>query len=342
MPDAMLPTATFDEASHVVLRYLHEHVPLGFWAITRVENGRQTYLYLDENTYGLRRGESHPWADSLCQHMADGSAPSVAPDTQAVHAYATAAVNAVVPIGAYGGARIDEADGTLFGAICGLDPAPQGVHSALATAEPLLALLGDLLGLVLGAERARNEARDSALRAIADADVDALTGLPNRRAWDRVLAEEAPRFAQFADPTVLVMVDLDQLKAVNDSLGHAAGDEHLCLAAHALTSGVRSHDVVARLGGDEFAVLLRSCDEAAAPERVEQLRSALSAAGVSGSFGWAPVTVVRGLSGAVADADAAMYVDKRRGRAPSVPSARVADAAIVLPDADRRDASRSR
>ena len=88
------PAERFDRAANLVLEYLHEQLPLAFWAVTRVENGRQTYLYLDaDNGYGLRQGGSHPWEDSFCIHMAAGRAPTVAPDAQSVPEYARGGVN---------------------------------------------------------------------------------------------------------------------------------------------------------------------------------------------------------------------------------------------------------
>ena len=152
-----LPAAeSFDHAAHLVLDYLHENMPLAFWAVTRVENGRQVYLYLDaDNGYGLRQGDSHPWEDSFCIHMAAGEAPTIARDAQAVPVYAQAGVNDTVDIGTYAGAVITEPDGTLFGAICGLDPQTHVDDPRMAAAEPLLALLGRLLTTALAADRSR-------------------------------------------------------------------------------------------------------------------------------------------------------------------------------------------
>ena len=71
---------TVEQAARAVLTYLHLHLPMGFWSVTRVKNGRQSYLYLDENDYGLAAGGSHPWGSSFCIHMASGAGPDVAPD----------------------------------------------------------------------------------------------------------------------------------------------------------------------------------------------------------------------------------------------------------------------
>lgn len=306
---------TFEQAAEVVLAYLREHVPMAFWAVTRVENGRQSYLYLQENGYGLKQGASHDWEASFCIHMAAGTAPNVAPDAQQVPAYAGAGVNELVTIGSYGGGVITEADGTVFGAICGIDPDPRPDGDPLAGSGPLLQMLGQLLSMVLSADRNRHRLQDAASRAELAAETDVLTGLLNRRAWERLLAEEEQRFVALGDPTVLAMLDLDQLKVLNDTLGHAAGDDYIRRAAQSLRNTVRADDIVARLGGDEFGILMRGCNEVTAQLRVDEIYRAQEDAGVSGSVGWAPITVLKGFPAALAEADNAMYEAKRERRA---------------------------
>ncbi len=305
---------SFEQAAAEALRYLREEVPMAFWSVTRVENGRQTYQYLDDNAYGLVAGQSHPWEDSFCIHMAAGTAPTVAPDAQAVPLYAAAAVNALAPIGAYAGSAIREADGRLFGAVCGLSPEASD-DPRLAAAAPVLQLLGQLLTMVLAVDRQRDEAALRLAAAEVAAETDVLTDLYNRRAWERLLAEQEERFHRLGDPTVLAMLDLDMLKVVNDTQGHAAGDAYIRRAAQALRAVVPAGDVCARLGGDEFGVLMVGCTEAEAALRVDALYDALERAGVAGSVGWAPITVLRGLPAALAEADEAMYAAKRRRRA---------------------------
>lgn len=310
------PQMEFDEAARLVLGYLAEHVPLAFWAVTRVENGRQTYLFLDErNGYGLPQGGSHPWEDSFCIHMAAGTAPAHAPDAQAVPLYAAAAVNGSVDIGTYAGAPIREPDGTLFGAICGLDPQVRTDDPAFTAAAPLLQLLGQLLTMVLAANRQRADADRAASTARSEADLDVLTGLLNRRGWERLVHEESVRFGRTGDPTVVAMIDLDRLKAVNDEQGHDAGDDYIRAAATALRDAVRGPDLVARLGGDEFGVVMTGCTEEQAAGRIERLYASLERSGVAGSVGWAPISVLRGFPAALAEADDAMYAAKRARRA---------------------------
>ena len=99
-PDAPAPMTLlsadvdFEKAARLVVAYLNAHVPMALWSVTRVENGRQTFLFQDEdNGYQVNPGHSHRWEDSFCVHMAAGGAPTVAPDAQAVSVYASAGVN---------------------------------------------------------------------------------------------------------------------------------------------------------------------------------------------------------------------------------------------------------
>jgi diguanylate cyclase (GGDEF)-like protein len=296
-----------------VLTYLREHVPLAVWSVSRVENDQQTYLYLVDNDYGMVSGTSLPWGETFCVQMVAG-APTVAPDVHAVPVYDAVARAASVPVGAYAGSVITEPGGALFGALCGFDPEVQQDGGALAEAGPLLQLLSRLLSIVLAAERWRDRQADALLRAQLRAETDSLTGVFNRRAWQRIVDQEEARLARYADPLVAVVLDLDGLKQVNDTRGHAAGDRYIQAAAAALTAAVRESDTVARLGGDEFGVLLAGCPQDEAAGIVTRIHAELDAAGVAASVGWTAIEVSRGMRAGLAEADAAMYATKARRR----------------------------
>jgi diguanylate cyclase (GGDEF)-like protein len=100
------------------------------------------------------------------------------------------------------------------------------------------------------------------------ASTDALTGLPNRRAWDTHLIETLTKDQH----VTIAMLDLDHFKDYNDTYGHPAGDRLLRETAAAWREELRAGDFVARLGGDEFALLLPNCNAANALEVVERLR----------------------------------------------------------------------
>ncbi len=115
------------------------------------------------------------------------------------------------------------------------------------------------------------------LQAVIDALVqlssrDALTGLANRRSLDLALARELDRIARLGESALLLAVDIDHFKRVNDEHGHASGDAVLRAVAAALTRSVRPMDLVARVGGEEFAILLPNCPVAFGPQVAERVR----------------------------------------------------------------------
>lgn len=121
-------------------------------------------------------------------------------------------------------------------------------------------LLREMQSKLEAAERLIAEQQDRIDSLEAMNATDELTGLLNRRGFQDALARELAAGKRLGTGGVLVMVDLDGFKAINDTYGHLAGDHYLQQVARALKAAVRAHDVVARLGGDEFVVLLTRVD----------------------------------------------------------------------------------
>jgi diguanylate cyclase (GGDEF)-like protein len=148
---------------------------------------------------------------------------------------------------------------------------------------------------------------------------DALTGLINRREFDRRLSYELARCARTRQTCTVLMCDLDNFKAVNDEYGHPAGDAVLKRVANELLAGVRTIDTVARIGGEEMAVLLVECDIADAHHIAERLRRAVATHGENASAVTISIGVADSGSAAsaeelIAAADRALYEAKRAGR----------------------------
>jgi diguanylate cyclase (GGDEF)-like protein len=101
---------------------------------------------------------------------------------------------------------------------------------------------------------------------------DALTGLANRRTFEASLAREIDRVARSGEPALLLALDIDHFKRINDAHGHAAGDQVLKAVAAALVETVRPMDVVARVGGEEFGIVLPNCPPAFGETVAERLR----------------------------------------------------------------------
>lgn len=154
---------------------------------------------------------------------------------------------------------------------------------------------------------------------------DELTGIPNRREFDRRLLEEWQRSVRFKRPLSLIMLDLDRFKVINDTHGHPVGDEVLRHVARLLAGQIRQVDCLGRYGGDEFALLLVETDRKSAQVVADRLRALVAATpcqlamrglvldvGISvGVAAW-PDNADK-MSALVAAADADLYELKRRG-----------------------------
>lgn len=157
-----------------------------------------------------------------------------------------------------------------------------------------------------------------------EAEHDPLTGLLNRRGFERRLEEALADWRKKSTPSALILFDLDHFKAINDDGGHALGDEMLRLVAEQMAGSVRSTDHVARQGGDEFAVLLPSCSLQQMQHIAEQLIDAINGVEVKHrgcSYRVTPslgVTEFRegdeNIHVLIQRADAACYQAKQRGR----------------------------
>ncbi|HYJ46025.1 MAG TPA: diguanylate cyclase, partial [Pyrinomonadaceae bacterium] len=154
-----------------------------------------------------------------------------------------------------------------------------------------------------------------------EAFTDHLTGLANRRRFERQLEREVSRTLRYARPFCLLYLDIDYFKKVNDTYGHDSGDEAIRRLALTLQAETRGIDLAARIGGEEFAVILPETDFEGGVDVAERLRLAIReteipvVGHISASFGVAEFPLCAATSREIiAVADAALYEAKRQGR----------------------------
>lgn len=313
----MTPYRSVDAALMALLGVLKRFVPMSNWMISRLDGDDFTISKTLDTTYGVKPGNAVPWGDTYCAIMARGEGPNFAEDAQAHEPYQTAAVNRFYqrPIAAYIGVPLYAEDGSVSGSLCAIDPE---IQPPLSEDQRVLVQTTAATISTLLVQRQRTEAaRQEAARERYAAQTDALTGLSNRRGWDEALADEEDALSELAQNALVFLIDLDDLKVINDEFGHEAGDRHLKLAADVIRQQFRGNDIVARIGGDEFAVLVRDAKVRDSVIYEQRLRSALDGAMVAASVGVSSRLQHETLAGAVAAADAAMYQDKdarKRGR----------------------------
>jgi diguanylate cyclase len=203
---------------------------------------------------------------------------------------------------------------------------PEGLAQVIDLSRAMLERLEQVEAAMVHSEAEIAVLRESLAKARTEADVDHLTHLPNRRAFERRLVSAAMDARERGEPLALAFCDVDHFKQVNDRHGHAAGDRVLCALAASLTELAGDACFVARHGGEEFVLLFQGLDKAAAKARLDAVRHAQAArvlmnretgkpfGRITFSAGVAEVTEDPDIRSALARADAALYRAKQQGR----------------------------
>jgi len=159
-----------------------------------------------------------------------------------------------------------------------------------------------------------------------EAMTDGLTGLSNRKAFDKMIRDTVEEAENSASPLVLMMLDIDHFKNFNDTFGHQVGDQVLRLVARTLTDNVKGRDTAARYGGEEFAIILPETSLLAGIKVAEMLRRSVenkevvnkssqeSLGRITMSVGVAEYKAGESISDFIERADAALYTAKKSGR----------------------------
>jgi diguanylate cyclase len=202
-------------------------------------------------------------------------------------------------------------------------PDPAALKDVLSHTAEMQSAVGQLKGRLDHSQREINELRQEIERARSEALVDALTGLPNRRAFDQRLAQ---LLAEHGTDACLLVTDIDHFKKINDSFGHLFGDTVLRVVAQALKGCMNEPQIAARVGGEEFAVLLPGTEVAVAQQVAEKIRATIAGSRIrrkdsQESIGQVTVSlgVAQRRTGESAEAwyeraDQALYASKQGGR----------------------------
>lgn len=204
--------------------------------------------------------------------------------------------------------------------------APRELNQVIDLSRAMLARIEEVEAAMARSEVEIDRLRDNLVQARTEADVDHLTRLPNRRAFERKLAATAVEARAKRMPLTIAFCDVDHFKQVNDRHGHAAGDRVLCALATSFAEMAGEACFTARHGGEEFVLLFGGIGKEAAKARLDAIRRAIAArvlmnrdtgqpfGRITFSGGVAEVCEDADTRGALARADAALYRAKQLGR----------------------------
>lgn len=206
------------------------------------------------------------------------------------------------------GAPIVVNDSAFEGVICGYKPKfhPQLIKEHL----PYLTLLSQVVAYQIEAEIKMSYQKRKIQQLTNLSHTDSLTQLLNHRAWAQILIVEEARARRFQYTLTIFIIDLDNLKNLNDSKGHHAGDQFIIEAANCLHEVCRESDLVARIGGDEFGFLAVECDADGAKALLAKINLAFKNSLISASVGYCVLTENLTIFDAVKIADKKMYQQK--------------------------------
>ena len=272
----------FAGASREVLSFLHQRIGMDLWMVSRADNEDWVVLAAEDHGYGVRQGDVFRWADTFCSRMVRGEGPRVAPRTADVPAYAALPLARELPVGAYVGVPLVDAEGKLFGTLCGINPEP--MPPSIADEQPMVEVFADMLSGLLSAELNTTALTREAEAARSEALTDDLTGLANRRGWELALAAEEERCRRYGATACVVAIELDGLQS---PAAPDARQRALVRAGQALRQTVRKPDTLARLEDDRFVVLGVECTTAEAMALLRRLEQGLQGAELSAALGMA-------------------------------------------------------
>jgi diguanylate cyclase (GGDEF)-like protein len=292
------PEAKFDKITALVRTVLN--VPMA--AVSLIGSDRQWL----KSRQGIAVSEA-PRDVSFCTHTIQARKPMVVADAK-IHPLFAAhpGVTGEPFIRSYLGIPLSSPDGYNIGALCAVDTKPRDFDASQ------IQIMTNLAALVMD---------EMELRLIAQTDF--LTGALTRRAFIGELDRAWARFARENEPAAILLLDIDHFKAINDALGHAAGDTVLATVASCCGDKVRAGDAFGRIGGEEFAILLANVTADEAAHTAERFRAAIErlnlasfpAVQVTASIGVSSLTTdVSSMDAWLARADAAMYAAKQSGR----------------------------
>ncbi|WP_139537886.1 sensor domain-containing diguanylate cyclase [Klebsiella spallanzanii] len=289
--------------------------------LTRIdfEAQRQLIMYAHNSSeMQIPEGFSVPWNDSLCKRVLDDHCLF---SNDVAERWRSCIAAQDLGIATFFSIPVHLTDGSLFGTLCATSRERQPYN---LEGEQVMNLFAKLISHYVEKETLVQQLRAANVALEMHSYTDELTGLPNRRSLFKHLAAQFPLARERQRSVLLIFIDLDDFKAINDRFGHPCGDSFLIQVGERLNASVRSGDVIGRLGGDEFLIVGPGLELAEQQEYIAALRQELMGtyflAGHRINYPGTSFGVIEadpqqmGVEQALRAADDAMYQDKKSRR----------------------------
>ncbi|MBL0771867.1 sensor domain-containing diguanylate cyclase [Klebsiella michiganensis] len=232
---------------------------------------RQHIMYAHNSSeMQIPEGFSVPWNDSLCKRALDDRCIF---SNDVAERWRSCLAAQDLGIATFFSIPVRLTDGSLFGTLCATSRARQPYN---IEGEQVMNLFANLISHYVEKETLVQQLRAANVALEMHSYTDELTGLPNRRSLFKHLAAQFSQAREQQRSVLLIFIDLDDFKAINDRFGHPCGDSFLIQNGERLAARVRSGDIVGRLGGDEFLIVGPGPDSADQQEYIAALRQALA------------------------------------------------------------------
>ncbi len=292
-----------DEGFERIVRLIKEIFAVDIGLVSLIDAHRQWYKACS----GLAADEV-PLEDTFCRYVVDREQPIVVQDATRDPRFAhNPAVTGESHVRFYAGVPLKTKGGHVIGTVCAIDRRPRSFSSRD------LSVLHELAGVAM-----------DRIELLQSAATDSLTGTLTRRAFRQEADQLLSLALRHQHDLSCIVLDIDHFKSVNDTHGHAAGDQVLHAVTETCKANLRAGDLFGRLGGEEFAILLPHINREEAVAVAEKVRMAIASRPIRGAFGELNVTASFGISALsiitrdietlLAQADAAMYHAKHNGR----------------------------
>ena len=322
LADSVAGARSLEELVRPLLELLQAVTGLESTYLTRIDDaaGIQHVLFArNSQRLQIPEGLDVPWEGTLCKRALEEGRLYT---DDVANCWADSEAAMALGIATYTSTPVRIEDGTLYGTLC----AASGERKPLAEgAEKILHMFSRLIGQQIERERLVQALRQANDSLAISALTDTTTHLPNRRALMEEMRRRLASLEREGGALAVAFIDLDQFKSINDRHGHEVGDQFLAAIGGRLQGALRAGDFVARLGGDEFVVLSHTPHGGDAEMAAMAMRTRLQTA-TTGHFGLAGMTIdyagpsigmivaapeARDIEALLAQADAAMYADKR-------------------------------